>query len=800
MKENYNKGREDTFPASGFFCAWDFGWNRVRLLITSVKKENTMRTLKTVFVVLAFLLLPAYSQAQGLGNMRVSYIEGDVQIMAPETEDWGAASINGPLMEGDQIWVPEGSRVELQLNTGTYIRLDQNSALQILSLDRNSSQFNLSQGHAYIYYRSPKGSVVQIDTPDVSTRAFSRAVFRVDMSDEYQYTDVSVYKGYVETENEGGRTRVDADQMVSLGQNTNAEVAPMGPADEWERWNKSRNDIIQGRRSVSSRYLPPELSAYSSDFDTGGRWVVVAGYGRCWTPTISVGVDWAPYRDGRWIWRGGEYVWVSYDPWGWAPYHYGRWTFVARFGWLWVPPVRGDVYWGPGYVGWVRTGDYVAWVPLAPGELYYGRGNYGRHSVNITNVNITTVNVTNVYKNVSVNNGVTVVNRNTFATSSPKRINVDKSVIQKQLFVKNNISVGAPAIKPTRESYFASEKRIAPAKLPPQTVKSMQVKQLKQSRPFVKDPGKSVFNPGVKPKPLPLTKVATPRTPGKVIPQVKSLEPGLKGKAGVSGGLAPRGEKGQIKQFEKKAVTPPAGPAPKEEKGQIKRLERKPVKPEGGLVPPGEKGQIKQLERKPVKPEGGLVPPGEKGQMKQLERKPVKPEGGLVPPGEKGQMKQLERKPVKPEGGLVPPGEKGQIKQLERKPVKPEGGPAPKEEKGQMKQLERKPVKPEGGPVPQGEKGQIKQLERKPVKPEGGPAPKEEKGQMKQLERRPVTPPAVPAPKEEKGQMKQLERRPVTPPAVPAPKSVQPEKLKPKPENKTDKEVDEDKLKKFEKR
>jgi len=75
----------------------------------------------------------------------------------------------------------------------------------------------------------------------------------------------------------------------------------------------------------------------------------------------------------------------------------------------WVPPVRGAVYWGPGYVGWVSTPTYVAWVPLAPGETYYGHGYYGPHSVNVTKVNVNTVVVKNVYKNVHVNNGVTVV-------------------------------------------------------------------------------------------------------------------------------------------------------------------------------------------------------------------------------------------------------------------------------------------------------------------------------------------------------------------------------------------------------
>jgi hypothetical protein len=208
---------------------------------------------------------------------------------------------------------------------------------------------------------------------------------------------VAVYKGYVETENEVGKTRINAGQMVSLGQNTDGELAPMGPPDEWETWNKMRNDRLFARKGASSRYLPAELSAYSYDFDNSGRWVQVPDYGYVWTPTVVVGASWSPYRDGRWIWRGYDYEWVGSEPWGWAPYHYGRWSFIINIGWFWVPPVTREVYWSPGYVGWVRTPDYVAWVPLAPGEMYYGRGNYGRHSVNITNVkNINQVNITNV--------------------------------------------------------------------------------------------------------------------------------------------------------------------------------------------------------------------------------------------------------------------------------------------------------------------------------------------------------------------------------------------------------------------
>ena len=569
-----------------------------------------MKILKTVMLVVVLLLVPVYALSANLGYMRISLVEGDIQIKTPDAGDWGYASVNTPVAEGDQVWAPYGGRVELQLNSGTYIRLGENSALQILSMDEDSSQFYLSQGNAYIYYGAPGGGVIQVDTPDASTRAFDKAVFRIDMSE--QYTDVAVYKGYVETENNVGMTRINAGQMVSLGQYTNGELAPMGPPDDWETWNKTRNDIIFAGRGPSSRYLPAELSAYSYDFDNSGRWVQVPDYGHVWTPTVSAGASWSPYRHGRWIWRGGDYIWVGSEPWGWAPYHYGRWSFGVNIGWFWVPPVAREVYWSPGYVGWVRTANYVAWVPLAPGETYYGRGHYGRNSVNITNVNINQVNITNVYRNVYVNNGVTVVNRNTFATASPRIAHVNQSDIQQKIFTKDNFSVGTPAIKPTRASYFSSARSVPAAKRPPLAVRNVQVTQLKQSRPFIREADKSVLNPGIKPKTLPVNTVTTPRTPGKEKPTIQ-----------------------QVKPVERvKPTTPQDAPASRGEKQQVKPVERvKPSTPEGAPTGRGQQQQqqVKPVERvKPTTPQGAPASRGEKQQVKK--GKPGVPECG---PGQK---------------------------------------------------------------------------------------------------------------------------------------------------------------------
>ena len=92
-----------------------------------------------------------------------------------------------------------------------------------------------------------------------------------------------------------------------------------------------------------------------------GRWVVVAGHGRCWVPA-RVETEWRPYANGYWQRTDAGWYWMSEEPWGWATYHYGRWDWNVQFGWFWVPQTQ----WAPAWVCWREGGGYVGWAPLRP--------------------------------------------------------------------------------------------------------------------------------------------------------------------------------------------------------------------------------------------------------------------------------------------------------------------------------------------------------------------------------------------------------------------------------------------------
>lgn len=109
-----------------------------------------------------------------------------------------------------------------------------------------------------------------------------------------------------------------------------------------------------GRAAVDFDFFYDELSPY-------GDWVEVDDYGYCFQP-YGTGDDWRPYTDGYWADSDEGWVWVSNEPHGWATYHYGRWVNVTDRGWLWVPGYE----WGPGWVSWRESENYVGWAPLPP--------------------------------------------------------------------------------------------------------------------------------------------------------------------------------------------------------------------------------------------------------------------------------------------------------------------------------------------------------------------------------------------------------------------------------------------------
>ncbi len=691
----------------------------------------------SVFVALVlgltgFVLLTSDARSAGLGDLRLGYMQGDVQVRTADTQDWVAAAVNIPLAGGDNIWSPERAVAEVQAVNGTCVRIAENTSLNIITFDRKTAQFSLDQGNAYVNSRGRKDQLFQLDTPSASVRVIGKAIFEVDVSTD-GYADVSVLSGTLSVESESGALTVSQGQVLSIGQDGQPRLFALSPPDDWTRWNQDRDRTIYQQRA-SARYLPPELQTYSYDLDQNGQWTNVPEYGYVWRPTVVVGPGWSPYRTGRWCWMGGDYVWVPDESWGWAPYHYGRWALIGSLGWCWVPPPPKAVYWAPAYVGWVRTPDHVAWVPLAPGEVYYGRGYHGPHSVNITNININTVVINKPYRNSTVHDGVVAASRETFLTGRGEHVRLKENP-----FATHKPVVGPPAIKPERQTLMPSLKTIPRTERPPEHLTTVIPRGMEKPLPAQRRLDRSVLRPTQPQQQMPVQKPEEPRAPG------------MRQKA--ERGSQPVPERGPSVERPLRQGPPVARPEPGPVPAKPPESAQKPAQPGGAS------GTPRQVTPVPVTP-GPAAP--------EVERRrpglpPVQPQTGP-----KTAAPETRQQPARPEA--APPI---------ARPERPTGPTRPEVQAPSPKPASPPPVRPAGPETP-GAATRPPASEVRPAVPARPQIP-EVRPAAPQAPPRPQTPEVRPAAPQAPPRPQTPEARPLAPPSPPPAPSRPPQAQPPAP-------------------
>jgi len=333
---------------------------------------------------------------------RVTFVDGDVSFLRAGVDEWADVVQNLPLLEGDQLYVGQGGRAELQLGNGNYIRLSEKTALTIADLTDKVAQFEITEGVATIRLErfGAAFSRFEIDTPNSALVFEKDGLYRVNVRGA-DSSEVIIRKGSAEVATLDGsfKLREGHRLLVDTSPDGRLEVVADSSRDEWDRWTYDRDQTIdRASASASPDYVSIQETTYNSFYGASelgnyGSWSSVGDYGYCWVPRVSSG--WAPYRSGQWLWvpRAG-WTWLADEPWGWAPYHYGRWAFLPGLGWAWVPGIHSNNYrynrsyyqWRPALVYFFNSqtprGHYVAWYPLTPGERWRRHDHYGNNGEN----------------------------------------------------------------------------------------------------------------------------------------------------------------------------------------------------------------------------------------------------------------------------------------------------------------------------------------------------------------------------------------------------------------------------------
>lgn len=321
------------------------------------------RRVHSALVVVGILVLLASAlsaQDSRVRIVRLSYIDGQVQIDRNAGQGMEKAILNMPIVEGSRLSAEQGSHVEVEFENGSTMRLVGPAQVSFpeLTLRPNGDKNTLiaiQNGLVYFAVQKVKNDEFRIAFENHTVAVHKSAEFRVDVSAPEQ--KLAVFKG--ELNLLGGEKSVAVKKNESLTfQGNQSEYALAKGVDEIgaDVWNHDRDSDRQ--LVARSEEYHATNSYYGGNYNYGlyelsryGNWYYGPGYGWLWRPYYfdpafaTNPYAWDPFGNGAWSYYAGSgWVFVSSYPWGWAPYRYGSWMFVPGYGWSWQP--------GPATSGW----------------------------------------------------------------------------------------------------------------------------------------------------------------------------------------------------------------------------------------------------------------------------------------------------------------------------------------------------------------------------------------------------------------------------------------------------------------
>jgi FecR protein len=296
-----------------------------------------LAALSTLVVLSCSLAVPSFADSQAR-IVRLSQVDGDVQIDRNLGQGYEKAFINLPVTQGAKLRTGQGARAEIEFEDGSSLRLTPGSVLEFPELalrdsGARTSSVALQQGTAYLNFKGDKEEEFVLGFGRESLTLKKPSHLRLELRDAS--ATVAVFNGAVEVNGAAGKVDVEKKHSATfdLAGSAPYTLANSLEPDAYDDWDKQQDKYHQQYRSNS--YSPYGYGA--SDLNYYGSFYNIPGYGMMWQPYL-VGAGWDPFMNGAWMWYpGAGYAWISSYPWGWTPYRYGSWTYVSSYGWFWQP-------------------------------------------------------------------------------------------------------------------------------------------------------------------------------------------------------------------------------------------------------------------------------------------------------------------------------------------------------------------------------------------------------------------------------------------------------------------------------
>src|SRR3954454_6077040 len=165
--------------------------------------------------------LPALADSH-VRIVRLSYIEGGVQISHGAGGAYEKAIVNLPITEGAKLKTADG-RAEVEFEDGSTLRIVADSTVEFSQLSlRDSgakvSELKVTNGTAYVNFTGTKNDEFSVLFEDKKIALTRAAHLRILIGDED--SSVAVFKGLVQVDSPSGAIEVKKNQTASFDTNS----------------------------------------------------------------------------------------------------------------------------------------------------------------------------------------------------------------------------------------------------------------------------------------------------------------------------------------------------------------------------------------------------------------------------------------------------------------------------------------------------------------------------------------------------------------------------------------------------
>ena len=176
----------------------------------------------------ALIALPALADSQAR-IVRLSDVQGSVQIDKNTGMGFESAFLNLPITQGAQVRTHDRGRAEIEFEDGSTLRLAPNTTVSFSTLalsdsGKRISVIDLVDGMAYVNWLGKSGDQFSLNFSHEKLALERAAHFRVETSP--QAAELAVFKGDIDVEGPAGKVTVEKKKVRPLRRVRRRQIHP----------------------------------------------------------------------------------------------------------------------------------------------------------------------------------------------------------------------------------------------------------------------------------------------------------------------------------------------------------------------------------------------------------------------------------------------------------------------------------------------------------------------------------------------------------------------------------------------